>query len=83
MSVSNHIKIHLRPLPSRPRRLEVEKLSSIFGGCVGAGAACSRDSDCCGGGWAPLALRCTSRIEGFRYNTEYRRVWRCRYGSRD
>jgi len=40
--------IKIADLPQRPRRLDVAKLSSIFGGCIGdGGGGCREDSDCC------------------------------------
>jgi hypothetical protein len=34
-------------LPARPNGLSSDALSKVFGGCLGSGRVCKRDSDCC------------------------------------
>lgn len=42
-------RIKCGELPPRPRTLQGDELTKIFGGCAGRGKVCAVDSDCCSG----------------------------------
>ena len=41
------LMIDIKTLPLRPTGLSDDALQDVFGGCVGEGDACVRESDCC------------------------------------
>jgi hypothetical protein len=39
--------IDVGELPLRPKKLSREEIAGVYGGCIAANMACSKNSDCC------------------------------------
>lgn len=48
--------IKLNDLPSRARRIRVDELEDVFGGCGGVWSKCTSNKDCCPGWFCSIGL---------------------------
>lgn len=44
----NDASLNVSDLPSRPRRLRIDEMKDVFGGCSELYDRCTTNSDCCG-----------------------------------